>query len=329
MIVPAAVSAKHAFVRPYVDEVGKRVRDIVTGFSETMGYPFLGRAKSLNSLAEKLESGRYGQWSQLDDLYACAIIVPTLSHEPAVLEFLRVKFIEVDCRLRASSMKDPEVFRFDSTRFIGALREEHGMASGISDIRFEVQVRTAFEHAWSVTTHALSYKGGNVGWKHKRVAAQLRAAVEQLDQVVLGYQEWAEIIREQNWPVVDEQLRIAERFRSWVADGLIPLEVQPESWVRFSENFRALVAASMRRDPDAGHSKNVDIALEAVGRSLREKGNTYPMSLSLYQYSLGVLCEAEVVVSVNKRYSPVVTNEVETLFPKVQDLKCKPFDFEA
>ncbi|MDR7068606.1 hypothetical protein J2X02_001423 [Pseudoxanthomonas japonensis] len=226
-------------------------------------------------------------------------------------------------------MKDPEVFRFDSTRFIGALREENEMPSSISGIRFDVQIRTAFEHAWSVTTHALSYKGGNVGWKHRRVAAQLRAAVEQLDQVVLGYQEWADIIREQSWPIVDEQLRISERFRSWVATGLIPSEVQPESWVRFSENFRALVAASMQRDQEVGHSKNVDIALEAVGRCLEGSDRGYPMSLSLYQYSLGALCESRVVASVNRRYSPMVTSEMETLFPTIRALKCKPFDFES
>lgn len=328
MIVPAAVSAKHGFVLPYVEEVGKRVRDIITGYCEAKGFPFLGRAKTLNSLAEKLESGRYEHWSQLDDLYACAIIVPTLSHESDVLEFLRSKFIEVECRLRASSMKDPEVFRFDSTRFIGALHEEHDMSANISNIRFEVQIRTAFEHAWSVTTHALSYKGANVSWKLKRVAAQLRAAVEQLDQVVLGYQEWAEIIRDQRWPIVDEQVKIAEQFGAWVEEGLIPPEVQPESWVRFSENFRALVVASMRSDRSVGQSKNIDSALDAIGGSLHDRGRAYPMSLSLYQYSLGVLCERGLITSVGERHSPILTNEVETFFPATRGLKCKPFDFE-
>jgi hypothetical protein len=111
-----------------------------------------------DSVSEKIETGRFTRWSDLDDLFACCIVIPTLADEMGVLELLRGAFQQVEHRARASTRKDRSVFRFDSTRFIGTLWPipNNEPAAGISDIRFEVQIRTAFEHAWSVTTHAMA-----------------------------------------------------------------------------------------------------------------------------------------------------------------------------
>jgi ppGpp synthetase/RelA/SpoT-type nucleotidyltranferase len=82
------------------------------------------------------------------------------------------------------------VFRFDCTRFIGRLRSpDENTRSPIYDIPFEVQIKSAFEHAWSATTHLLTYKSSEVNWSKLRLTAQLKAAVEQLDTLVLSFED--------------------------------------------------------------------------------------------------------------------------------------------
>ena len=182
-MIPASVLQKHKYMRPYLDTLEQHVRDVVAGYCDRKGYAYAGRAKSSESLAEKIETGRFAKWSDLDDLFACTIVIPALTDEPEVLEFLKGAFMEARLRRRGSTRKDPAVFRFDTTRFIGRLRpSDIDRNPVLTATSFEVQVRTAFEHAWSVTTHALTYKADQVDWRHQRLAAQLRSAIEQLDQ---------------------------------------------------------------------------------------------------------------------------------------------------
>ena len=61
VIVPASVLQKHEYVRPYLNELGQYVRDVVAGYCDRTGYAYAGRVKSSESLAEKIETGRYRQ----------------------------------------------------------------------------------------------------------------------------------------------------------------------------------------------------------------------------------------------------------------------------
>lgn len=329
MIIPPDLERKHSLVEVHVKAVASRVQDLVSGFCSKQGFAFLGRVKDASSLSEKLEGGRYSKWSDVDDLYACAVIIPTLSEEGRVLEFLSEQFNEEVLRARGTSRKDPEVFRFDATRFIGSLRNEAELYGPLASIQFEVQIRTAFEHAWSVSTHALAYKGGNVGWRYKRLASQLRASIEQLDQFVLGFQEWSGLIQEQAWNTVDDQRDIVEKFTSWVASGDIPAEMAPQSWVRFSENLYSFIGAVMRRDRVLGHSANVKSALLAIERELEsEGGSRLPRSISLLQFCIGVMCKGGIVNVSDRKYFALITDELRTLYPAVSSVALSEFNFE-
>ncbi|HEV3112652.1 MAG TPA: hypothetical protein VGY99_19360 [Candidatus Binataceae bacterium] len=167
MITPAAVGKKYGSLGPYLTRLRTIVRDTLQPFVDRRGYAIVSRIKSLESLAEKLvESGRYKGWSELDDLIAFTVVVPTLSDEAPVINFLTSVFEKVSLRARGASDKAPEVFRFDGTRFIARLKPSGSPGrENIEAITFEVQIRSAFEHAWSVTTHALSYKTANVTWE--------------------------------------------------------------------------------------------------------------------------------------------------------------------
>src|SRR5262249_31966358 len=156
---------------PSLEALQKYVAATLAPWCRDRAYPFDGRVKTAESVAEKIETGRFSRWSDLDDLVGFSIVVPTVAHEPAVLEMRGTRFRgSPPVRARGSTKKAPDVFRFEATRWYGRVRDdppppldERGVAA-----LFEVQVRTAFEHAWSTVTHDLVYKGQSVDWRHKR-----------------------------------------------------------------------------------------------------------------------------------------------------------------
>lgn len=328
MSVPAEVAVKFAQSKPYVQWVGDRVRDVVLGFSEDRGYAFAGRTKAPTSLAEKIETGRFSRWSELDDRYACTIVVPTLADEPGVISFLESRFDVVTVKRRGATLKDPAVFRFDSTRVVARMKssevDETGMAGRV---QFEVQVRTAFEHAWSATTHKLAYKGARIDWRRLRLAAQLKASVEQLDLLVAGYDGVSDLISSSDWPELRAKSRIEELFRGAIEAGRIPSEAAPDSWMRFCENVYNLVKQIVRSK--GGRADRVTKrVLRTVEEALPERDQDFPRSVSMYQFVFGVLAASDDMLPAEfERYYPLVTSSLRDLYPATAKFE-NTFDLE-
>lgn len=322
MIIPGIIERKYALIQPYLGIVGSRVRDVVQSYCDRHGYAFVGRVKDTGSLAEKIETGRFGRWRELDDSFACTIIVPTLAEEPRAIEYLESQFLVAELKRRGSTLKDPSVFRFDATRFIGRLRLEMlpDTNAELTLMPFEIQIRTAFEHAWSVTTHALAYKGDQVDWRRIRLAAQLKASVEQIDNLIIGFDQVVSSISEQQWPEISAKKAIEDFFRKQVASGNIPSEAAPKSWGRFCDNFYSVLLATTRervRDP----LKFAQGALQIIQAELSKNGAArFPRSISLIQFSIGTLAQGKFISSSLNRYIPLVTQELRDLYPAVHVL---------
>ncbi|MFO0889380.1 MAG: hypothetical protein U0790_09605 [Isosphaeraceae bacterium] len=328
MIIPSPVLQKFTLTRPYVSYIGDQVSSIVLKFCNDKGFAFSSREKTCESLAEKIETGRYRNWSDLDDLFACAIIIPTLVEESEVVEFLESVFETSAIRKRGSARKDPSVFRFEATRFVGRLRfsDVSEINADIVSTCFEVQVRTAFEHAWAVTTHALAYKASSVDWRNLRIAAQLKAAVEQLDSLVLAYRETAEVLVEHKWPDTHARAALENYFKDAVQSGLIPSEMAPGTWQRFCDNLVSLLRASR-----GSRGRNVeDLASRAIEQLDAEistfKGESFPRSISLLQLSLGCLTRRKLLSPPLTDYTPLVTPELLDLYPEIVAYQ-ESFDF--
>lgn len=324
MIVPAVIDRQFNLLSPYLHILQQRVEETVFNYCMERKFAYTGRTKEVQSLAEKIESGRYSGWSELDDLFACTVIVPTLAEEGSVLEFLQQVFSEVRIIRRGQLEKAPDVFRFDAPRFIGRLRPIEGtdLPSEINQISFEVQIRSAFEHAWSVTTHALAYKTRRVDWTHLRLAAQLKAAVEQLDSLVLAYENLAQGIVRAPWPEVVVKSKITGRFSMLVAEKKIPSELAPKDWSRFSENLYSLLQSC----PDYPSSRQdrphfIDESLEILAEEIEQLGpKSFPRSISLHQLTLGILAQKGRVRFPLRRFTPIITPELQMLYPAVRAL---------
>ena len=240
MIIPREVRQKYSEQESYLNLVGKRVRETLQAFCAKEEFIFDGRSKALESLAEKIETGRYRSWPELDDLYGCTVAVPLPADEDKVIDYLDSAFNRVVVRKRLSAKKAPEVFRFDSTRFIGQLRQPTGLEGEevIYQLRFEVQVKTMFELAWSKTTHALAYKTSRIDWKALRLAASLKASVEQMDLLLSDFSNAMSCMGESPWREIQRKHSIQEFFLGNRSN--IPTEVWPKDLSRFINNCYAL-----------------------------------------------------------------------------------------
>ena len=244
------------------------------------------------------------------------MVIPTLVDEERALEFLRHTYQEIKTRLRGSSKKDPAVFRFDATRFIGKLKPAPDIAqdSELLTINFEVQIRTAFEHAWSVTTHALAYKTNQVDWKTLRLAAQLKASVEQLDGLILGFESMASVVTEHLWPEVEAKRIIEHKFKTLIDNGQIPRELLPSSWGRFCDNVLSLF-----KEISHDRSKIVqdtNTLLNLISSKLEKSTEPYPVSITLIQYCIGVMLDLSKLSRPFRSFIPIVTKEMTDIFPK-------------
>lgn len=322
MIIPALVRQRFELAEPYIYRVSRIVRDIVFAHCEERGFAFLGRKKTLESAAEKIETGRFARWSELDDLYGCTIIVPTLAEEKGAIEFLSCTFEVVELRLRGGTMKQPDVFRFDSTRFIGKLKldEEVKRESELCNILFEIQIRTAFEHAWLVATRTFAYKADQVNWRRFRLAAQLKASVEQLDALVVGFDAMAVHLSEHEWPVLSAKRQLEVMLKKLVEENVIPNELAPESWTRLCDTLWTLVDEAYP-SPLPKKVESAQKASEIIEKRMRATGGQmFPRSITLLQFSLGTLVEEGVITKPIRGYTPLITQELLDHFPSIKRL---------
>jgi ppGpp synthetase/RelA/SpoT-type nucleotidyltranferase len=323
MIVPLKVQQLFDDASPYVTELSKRVTETLFSYCGRKGYAFSFRPKTIESLAEKIETGRFKRWTDIDDLFACTIVIPTLREESEAIEFLRSAFYEERFRARNSTHKSPDVFRFEASRFIAKLHRPANLdpAEPLFNLTFEVQVRTAFEHAWSVTTHELVYKSPCVDWKRMRLAAQLKAAVEQLDSLILAFDQSAGYITAHHWPEIAARATIADFYSKQVEIGKIPPELAPKDWSRFAENVYSLLKSAQQ-------SRQVDMqtvvtsALSIIQKEVDNLSSSQiPRSISIFQFTLGVLRKEKVINNKLHNFYPMITSELGELYPDVKSIQ--------
>jgi ppGpp synthetase/RelA/SpoT-type nucleotidyltranferase len=318
MIIPREIAAKYRDLEPYLMQLREQVRGTLQPFCDKNKFALVARIKEPASLSEKIESGRYSAWSELDDLVALSIVIPTLAEEAAVLEFLRATFKEGATRLRGTTKKNPAVFRFDVTRFVGKQKSPLQLEPGqrvYYETPFEIQIRSAFEHAWIVTTHAITFKANNVDWKRLRLAAQLKAAVEQLDMLILGFEDASLKLEESRWPEIEAKKAIVDFLKMQATDGLVPNEVVPKDFNRFGDNIYSLLRAS-EQFANEEPSRIAETITFALGREIKALGLDHiPRSLSMLQFAFGALCKGEILKPPLNRYVPLITPELELFYP--------------
>jgi hypothetical protein len=191
-------------------------------------------------------------------------------------------------------------------------------------IKFEVQLPTAFEYAWSVVTHDLVYKTDDFDWRKARMAALLKAAVEQIELLISGFSANVGIIPQSSHPESDAKHEAVQAFKSLIEEGFIDRQLTPESWSRFADNLFSLVASYSNRN--AAPQKLLDLTAD-IGERARETGEySTIVSGSLFQIPVG--CISAGIVSGANLSKFVIVDSVELRDIHGVEKVPRPFQFE-
>lgn len=326
MIYPSILNRKYNEYKPFVEEVAKKVKETLSIFCDSKGYAFTSRIKTIESLAEKIETGRFKKWSDLDDLFGCTIIIPTLSHEKEVVEFCKSTFEIISTIKKGQNKKSPDTFRFDSTRIYAQLKKNESTdinnELNISTIKFEIQIKSAFEHAWSVSTHSLVYKNSEFDWRKLRLAAQIKATVEQLDMLILAFEETSEFIEDNRYPEIQIKRYLANETNQLFLSRKLPDELRPKDMSRFCDNlYRLLIEIASEKD--------IKKIFKKIKRKIQTtKTNQIPLSISLFQYFVAILISDKIIEGSIEKYYWHITQEVTTLYPSLKKIS-STFEYNA
>jgi ppGpp synthetase/RelA/SpoT-type nucleotidyltranferase len=293
MALPRWIDDVYGRHRPYFEALEGYAQSVLSSFCRKHGYQLTHRVKSPISVAEKLESGRFRSWWEVEDFVGLTVVIPNLTHEEMVLRHLGSVFSEIRVEGRQRSERDPRVFQFDSTKWYGRVRIDpppSDLPAEALPITFEVQVQTVLEFAWSIATHDTTYKGPLADWSQRRLAASVKASVEQLDLMIANFMQTAETIPPAPHPELDAKAKVISIFQELIADKAIDASLQPESWLRFADNVWRLVrTASPLADAEAA-TKVVDFCSQlatAIRQGTFPPGmSSTPVSGSLFQLVL-------------------------------------------
>lgn len=227
-----------------IDDYGrlKSVVDRLFASKKRERWHYESRIKAIQSFALKVESGRGFRGETLEDLFACTLVVENQSALAEAESLVRDNFT-IEERRPATDMGTrlpPDTFRFEDLRLYAKLCPTDDLKPRDFEKRvFEIQVKTFLQHAWSIATHDLVYKGRDRRWGRSRIAFQVKAMLE-LAETAIDAATVEDVVSS-----VDRRYRrykdvsdvVSELERRW------PEERLPEDRARLAGNLIALMRA--------------------------------------------------------------------------------------
>lgn len=150
--------------------------------------PISKRIKESESAWKKYLSKKYSQpFSQMTDLLGFRAVVFLESDIVKVRKAIESCFeIDSENTIDKLSNQKPEIVGYRSLHMICSLGAERGSLTeyrGITDLKFEIQIRTVLQHAWAEIEHEKNYKGSHVLPQELQHRLMLAAgALELVDQ---------------------------------------------------------------------------------------------------------------------------------------------------
>lgn len=152
-------------------------------------WHYLSRIKQLESFALKLETGRFSNAGNLEDFFACTLVVENLDQINNASSLIKDNFTILSKRPGNSKLthKHASSFQFDDLRIYATLKNAAYLPKEqLSSITFEIQIKTFLQHAWALATHDLIYKTDEINWSKERIAYQIKAMLEQAELTISG-----------------------------------------------------------------------------------------------------------------------------------------------
>jgi ppGpp synthetase/RelA/SpoT-type nucleotidyltranferase len=170
------------------NKLKKKVDEIFRN-NKSAKWHFESRIKSPESFALKIETGRFSKPKNLEDFFACLIVVENIDAIKEAISLVE-KYFLIEFRKPPRSNythKQTDAFPFDDLRLYVKLNTDPGLPPQIYDgTTFEIQIKTFLQHAWSIATHDLIYKSDKISWPRQRLAYQIKAMLEHAEASIEG-----------------------------------------------------------------------------------------------------------------------------------------------
>ncbi|GIF68260.1 hypothetical protein Ais01nite_62950 [Asanoa ishikariensis] len=227
------VVAQYAVIRPQFVDFAVRIegllRDLLTEATIDV-IQLESRAKAVDSFEAKIRSkgGKYKDpLGEMTDLAGVRVITYYLEDVETVETLIKREFaVDLNNSIDKSAQLDPDRFGYLSRHFVVSIKSPRSDLPEwvqFKDLKAEVQVRTALQHAWAAVNHKLEYKSvEEVPRELKRGLGRLSALFEIADSQFSYYRKEGE--------------RIAANYESSLAKGDFDLELDLSSLVAVLEN---------------------------------------------------------------------------------------------
>jgi len=229
-------------------------------------WHFVGRVKDRESFALKVETGRVSDPANMEDFYACTIVVRNAGEIPTAEKIVLGLF---DKRERRPPRPDytyaaPSDFDFDHVRLYVMWRDDDTLPpTDFAGSPFEVQIKTYLQHAWSIATHDLVYKTDEVNWRKARIAFQVKAMLDHAEASIAHAEQLAAMtdLQISNDRIDEVRTVIAVLKCAWRDDpGRLPADIR-----RLAENILALLREANLKPDDLASDLTAE---EAAGRGV-------------------------------------------------------------
>lgn len=188
MKITNSISKIYFEQKPLAEKLQKQVDTLIRSKKKETWH-YYSRIKSEESFALKLETGRVKTPSKMEDYFAGTLVVENINEIKNAIELVNSLF-EINNRKPPAdnfTHKESSSFAFDDLRLYVSIKKVEYLPPGsLSDIIFEIQIKTFLQHAWSIATHDLIYKSDTVSWPKERVAYQVKAMLEQAEISISG-----------------------------------------------------------------------------------------------------------------------------------------------
>jgi ppGpp synthetase/RelA/SpoT-type nucleotidyltranferase len=272
MKIATSIRSLYAELQPSCVALQKKVDELLRIEANTRRWHYESRVKSEQSFALKLESGRIQNPAELEDFFACTLVVRNLGQIAEAERVVRELFEFVERRPgdALKTDKNPDAFPFDDLRLYVRWRDDDTLRpTRLQGKRFEVQIKTFLQHAWGIATHDLVYKTDDVSWSKQRIAYQVKAMLEHAEVTIQEADRLAATAALAKTQTRTERIKeiITIVRDSWDQEAL------PADLKRLAENIQAVMSFAQA---DSEHLRRV---LQAERK--RQNG-ALPLNLSPY-----------------------------------------------
>lgn len=256
-------------------DLNVRVKDFVDNRINALKQPrwhYESRIKELQSFALKLETGRFNNPLQMEDFFACTLVVSNTLEIDTAQKLIRKQFSLHERRpfTPYRTHKSADSFQFDDLRLYVSIQQDPALPpNDLTGTIFEVQIKTFLQHAWSIATHDLIYKSDDVSWSQARIAYQIKAMLEHAEVSIQEADRLAEnaTLKKEDRHTANIRRCIELLKLQWKLDDL-PVDVQ-----RLARNVILLLEALELK---------VDRLKEILALEKQSLNGNLPLNLSPY-----------------------------------------------